>query len=54
MIIKELKAMREQAMWIADEGVLQIQEIASGVGVWLMCLRKTQGNWRMREVESNW
>lgn len=38
--MKELKAMREHGTWLADEGVLQAKEIASGIGTWLMCLRK--------------
>lgn len=38
--MKELKAMREHGVWIANEGVLQAKEIASGIGIWLMCLRK--------------
>lgn len=40
--MKEQKATREHAVGIADEGVLQAKEIASGIGIWLMCLRKRE------------
>lgn len=39
---KELMAMQGQVMGITGEGVLQTKERVSGIGVWLMCLRKTK------------
>lgn len=41
---KELKALRGEDMWVSGEGRLQIKETASGLGVWLMHLRKMKAS----------